>query len=91
MALATFSYLKKINRKKSVLIALSLFISAPVFAKRREPLSSWLKNEKTIAVKRMFANISPKGGAAGAVAASPSKKKSGLLVSLGSRRRDYDE
>ena len=74
MALATFSYLKKINRKKSVFIALILFVSAPAFAKKREPLSFWLKNEKTIAVKRMFANISPKGGAVGAVAASPSKK-----------------
>ncbi len=69
-----FSCRKKIIQKKALLIAFSLFISAPVFAKRQEPLSSWLYREKTVAVKRMFANISPKGGAVGAVAASPSRK-----------------
>jgi glucoamylase len=74
MAFSPFSDIKKISPRKSLLIALSIFVSVPVFAKTKEPLSSWLNREKTVAVKRMFANISPKGGALGAVAASPSRE-----------------
>ena len=74
MAFSPFSDIKKISPRKSLLIALSIFVSVPVFAKTKEPLSSWLNREKTVAVKRMFANISPKGGALGAVAAAPSRE-----------------
>lgn len=74
MALARFSFFKKITAAVSFfLIAFALSASHIAFAKT-EPLISWLANERGVAETRMFDNISPPGAAQGAVAASPSRK-----------------